>query len=246
MEKARFILDPPADGAWNMAVDQALLDSANQTGRLSIRFYQWSQPTLSLGYFQRFDDRTSHPPSADCPVVRRSTGGGAILHDQEITYSICVPSAHRWSATNEELYSLVHNLIVTALDDIGVQACLFEGPQQQNRDQFLCFQRRTSGDILLQNHKIGGSAQRRKKNALLQHGSLLLRKSNFAPELPGMEELKTILKFNQDGFVRHWAEQLAVKLGFGLDTSELSSEEKKQAVQIKSNFYGNDGWTKRR
>ena len=66
METARLILDPPAEGAWNMAVDQALLETANSTGLITLRFYRWSEPTLSLGYFQRHLDRELHPPSKDC------------------------------------------------------------------------------------------------------------------------------------------------------------------------------------
>ena len=92
MGKARVIIDEPAPGVWNMAVDHALLETANATGLISLRFYAWSQPTLSLGYFQSRSHRQQHSASLACPLVRRSTGGGAIVHDQEITYSLCVPS----------------------------------------------------------------------------------------------------------------------------------------------------------
>ena len=90
----RVIVDPPADGAWNMAVDEALLLSDERTG-LTIRFYQWEEPTLSLGYFQSLAEREQHPPSVDCPMVRRASGGGAILHDRELTYSMVAPLDQR-------------------------------------------------------------------------------------------------------------------------------------------------------
>src|SRR5262245_32066382 len=88
----RLIIDPPQKGAWNMAVDQALLESAAASGGVALRFYQWSEPTLSLGYFQPIAARSEHPPSLHSPVVRRASGGGAILHDRELTYSIAAPS----------------------------------------------------------------------------------------------------------------------------------------------------------
>ena len=90
----RLIIDRPLPGAWNMAVDEALLLDASENGSASLRFYGWNAPTLSLGYFQRYDDRDLHAASRDCAVVRRQTGGGAILHDRELTYSLVLPPNH--------------------------------------------------------------------------------------------------------------------------------------------------------
>ena len=78
---------------WNMAVDQALLESVDKTQVPVIRFYQWESPALSLGYFQKMADRELHPASRDADCVRRATGGGAILHDRELTYSVALPFA---------------------------------------------------------------------------------------------------------------------------------------------------------
>src|SRR5687767_6703039 len=91
MPTARLIIDPPAEGSWNMAVDEALLESAADSGEITLRFYEWSRATLSLGYFQSHAERSGHTASLACPMVRRSTGGGAIVHDQELTYSLVVP-----------------------------------------------------------------------------------------------------------------------------------------------------------
>ena len=92
----RLFIDPPAPGSWNMALDETLLESAADGGESSLRFYGWSQPTLSLGYFQPYDDRCQHAASRNCPAVRRASGGGAILHDREITYSFALPRAILW------------------------------------------------------------------------------------------------------------------------------------------------------
>lgn len=198
MKCGRLIVDPPAPGINNMAIDQALLETANEKGIPTVRFYLWQQPTLSLGYFQDYRHRHLHLPSSECPVVRRSTGGGAIIHDQEITYSICIPSQNRWSADHEQLYWKVHQMIVDVLAEMGIAASLFcqsdfrtSPPYDPNA--FLCFQRRTPGDVTLGGFKIAGSAQRRKQNAILQHGSLILGKSAAAPELPGITDLVDFL-----------------------------------------------------
>ena len=76
-----LLLDPPASGAWNMAVDEALLEAAAADGQCTLRFYRWAEPTLSLGYFQAYCRPPAPPASAGCAVVRRPSGGGAILHD---------------------------------------------------------------------------------------------------------------------------------------------------------------------
>src|SRR5689334_14846839 len=105
---ARLIVDPPASGTWNMAVDEALFQVAQETRQITVRFYQWQEATLSLGYFQAAKDRDSHRSSLVCPLVRRSTGGGAIIHDRELTYSLIAPLADERSAKSQELVRIVH------------------------------------------------------------------------------------------------------------------------------------------
>ena len=83
-----------------MAVDEALLETAASLGVPTLRFYQWQEPTMSLGYFQEYADRLRHAASAGCPTVRRASGGGAIMHDRELTYSLAVPEGtSTWSPT---------------------------------------------------------------------------------------------------------------------------------------------------
>ncbi len=84
LQTARLIIDPPAAGRWNMAVDEALLLSAASRRTVTLRVYQWEVPTLSLGYFQPHAQREQHASSRHCPLVRRATGGGAIVHDRRI------------------------------------------------------------------------------------------------------------------------------------------------------------------
>ncbi len=244
--KARAIVDDPGPGAWNMAVDHALLETANTTGLISVRFYGWSQPTLSLGYFQSSSHRQQHRASLACPVVRRSTGGGAIVHDHEITYSLCVPSDQRWSTANERLYSMMHEILRDLLSQYDIDAQLFEPVGTEPKDQeFLCFLRRSAGDLIVAGNKIGGSAQRRRNKALLQHGSLLIKRSNAAPELAGIEDLAGV-KIDPSKLVRRWILRLEERLEIELPLQQLTESENAVAQEIQDSIYAAAPWTNRR
>jgi len=255
---ARVIFDSAGDGAWNMAVDQALLMSAEQDGMVTLRLYAWAQPTLSLGYFQKHTDRQLHEASATCPLVRRRSGGGAILHDQELTYSLAIPSSHRWSNQNSELYDLVHQVVIRLLAQDGVESQLYKNvSSQQSNDRddaqapqidphaFLCFQRRSDGDLVSDGFKILGSAQRRLKHSLLQHGSLLLGRSEFAPELPGLLELAG-KRIEFEEFSRRISKSLGDALGFDFTPAELTESEVQLAGELEAATFGATDWTQKR
>src|SRR5581483_3820230 len=107
MGDCRVVFDAPRSGAWNMAIDEVLLERAAAQARPQLRIYAWEEPTVSLGYFQRIGERESHPPSRACPLVRRPSGGGAIVHDREITYALAIPGP--WRANEQrELCRRVH------------------------------------------------------------------------------------------------------------------------------------------
>jgi lipoate-protein ligase A len=185
-----LLIHGPSPGAWNMAVDEALLDAAGEERIVTLRFYEWIEPTLSLGYFQPVSERKQHPPSLECPFVRRSSGGGAILHDRELTYSFAMPVERHSAADVTRLSFSLHEALAAALAELGVASRLCQGAGPRCEFQpFLCFQRRAVGDLLVADGKVGGSAQRRRQGAILQHGSVLLASSAFAPELPGLVEL---------------------------------------------------------
>lgn len=202
---ARLIVNPPASGIQNMAVDQALLDACENTPVL--RFYRWQEPTLSLGYFQPAQQRQFHQASQSCPMLRRATGGGAIVHDRELTYSLVVPVTMAPTRT-ADLYDVIHQAFCHWLIQAGLSAFPFDRQHwvdgvTVDSKAFLCFQRRADGDVVswaghqpVSDHrydhpgyKLLGSAQRKQKNALLQHGSILLGRSQAAPELPGLMDL---------------------------------------------------------
>lgn len=234
-------------GAWNMATDQALLESVDATGIPALRFYTWAEPTLSLGYFQHLAAREEHAASGNVACVRRSTGGGAILHDRELTCSIVMPQAPSSTAARIGLYQQVHQVIADALSNWSVQAAPYRlDPRLPGTEEaFLCFQRRTDEDLVVSGYKVLGSAQRRVKNATLQHGSLLLDVSPFAPELPGICTLSSQAVPAED-----LAGEIAIRLGqvLGVDwqQSEISPKEALSIENIEANRFGNKKWLNRR
>ncbi len=197
MPACRIILETqPQTGAWNMALDEALLNSAVRCGVCTVRVYRWCEPTVSLGYFQKPGELDASSPLMALPQVQRLTGGGAILHHYEWTYSCAVPAGHPAIRVPGELYAAVHRRIIDALAMHGVTADLRSATTSSTKpaassptSPFLCFFRGDPNDIVLNGRKIVGSAQRRRKGAVLQHGSILLRHSEFAPEIPGIADL---------------------------------------------------------
>ncbi len=238
MPGLRLLIDPPAPGPWNMAVDDVLLDLAAATGQATLRFYQWQQPTLSLGYFQALDNRRQHAASQDCPVVRRASGGGAILHDRELTYSLAIPQTSARLADVRHLYELCHGTLIAALADYGVAAALYRDCAQNKTDDtssaahpFLCFQRRTCFDVVIDGAKIAGSAQRRRRGAVLQHGSVLLGRSPQAPELPGIQEVAAVGVGAAD-LAQGWTPRLAELLNLPVASENLGAEERSRVEAL--------------
>lgn len=186
----RILLDPqPNPGSWNMAVDETLLETAVEERAATVRWYRWSEPTVSLGYFQDSASVLAAPRFAPLATVRRLSGGGAILHHLELTYSLTLPPGHPLVRDHERLYERVHEAIIDVLARHGVPARL-RGQTRQRRDEpFLCFSRGDARDVVIDGHKVVGSAQRRRRGAIVQHGSVLLRRSPHAPEFPGILDL---------------------------------------------------------
>ena len=235
--------DPPGPGPWNMAVDEALLQWSAASERCVCRFYAWAEPTLSLGYFQNYDQRDQHTASRQCTAVRRLTGGGAILHDKELTYSLVVPRSHPWAARRDQLYRDVHGALVAAWAGQGIDAAVIDATGAgQGRAPFLCFQRRSPGDVVLGPHKIAGSAQRRRSGAVLQHGSVLLRRSPAAPELPGLDDLAGQGRGGAS-WLDLWKDLLAERLGFLWQDFALPETCRHRAEQLAATRYTTDAWT---
>lgn len=258
MTPCRLIVDEPQDGPWNMAVDEALLDEAADRGAASLRFYQWRDATLSLGYFQAEAERCSHSASLSASVVRRLSGGGALVHDRELTYAICLPASHPLARQAPALYAAVHRALIETLSSWHVLAGLFAelpGDRRQpsaSSEPFLCFSRRTDFDVVLpidgreaREVKIAGSAQRRRRGAVLQHGSVLLASSTAAPELSGILEVAG-LALSATDLTQAWAPMLARRLGLQLEKQALDERLRASATRFRDSKYGWMPWTRRR
>ncbi len=177
----RFLDDEALAGPVNMARDEALLEAVGaRRSKPTIRFYEWSEPTVSLGYFQHHHDFTSmDEPIRSLSVVRRLTGGGAILHDRELTYSLAIPLDHvLLRGGPNRLYEVLHDAVIGALACFGATA--HRGGEDDDsgaaKGPFFCFARRHRYDVLIGSDKVAGSAQRRTRDAVLQHGSIILER----------------------------------------------------------------------
>jgi len=246
MTTCRLLIDPPATGPWNMAVDEALLEHA-ASGGWTLRFYAWSEPTLSLGYFQTHHDRQTHISSLGLPMVRRASGGGAIVHDQELTYSLSGPTESASSAAAQRRFRAIHAVWVEVLAALGAEAHLYQAALSDPHatGPFLCFERRAEGDVLVDGFKVAGSAQRRRRGAVLQHGSVLLGTSAAAPELPGLADL-ACTRPNAQEWIDLALGPLARALKMRFEHGEMTRPESVRAATCAADQYALSGWNERR
>jgi len=257
MEQWRLIIDPPARGSWNMAVDLALLDSlARRSGYPVLRLYSWSPPAVTIGYFQRMEDevRVDECRAMGVEVIRRVTGGGAVFHDREITYSVFIPLSHRLAVSSiRESYGLLCAPMVDCLCGLGLDARFSP-----------------VNDVLVGGAKVSGSAQTRRNGVLLQHGTLLsggdaalmfrvlnVAKEKSAERAPGAPEgrvtsLEALLgdRARGENFAgdlgRRLVNAFAQRFGCDFTESALSVEEKRDAVRIEEGLFRREEWNRDR
>ena len=182
--KWRVLVDPPAAGPQNMAVDHALAACLNP-GEAVLRIYRWSRPTVSFGRNEPARDRYGLAAGCEAGIefVRRPTGGRAVLHDRELTYAAVLPLTA--SGGLKATYRLINRGLVGALCSLGVPAVMAEGRGfSSGVDSGPCFHEPASGEVTVHGRKLVGSAQARLEGALLQHGSLLIG--------AGQERLETL------------------------------------------------------
>ena len=254
--RGRLLLDTNYPAAINMAIDELLLEDAATQGIMTLRFYGWDQASVSLGYFQRLADRQQHGTSRHCPLVRRASGGGAIVHDtpdHDLTYSLAVPNVPRHRDAQLSLYQIFHQTMVAMLQVSAIAAHQSDQDPLPNTTSvstskpFLCFLRHTQGDVLVNDAKVLGSAQRRQATAVLQHGSLLLRRSPAAPELPGLVQLAPEASTYSAGWVRQqWLERLIQSWPVGWETAMLAESDWNRVRKKVDSKYDHFSWNARR
>ncbi len=175
----RLIDSGAGDAAWNMAVDEALLVLCGPEPVL--RFYSWNAPSLSIGSFQKvFAFDLDGISARGIPLVRRPTGGRAVLHDSELTYSLtcCIPNDFFQSDLMGS-YKKIGACFLRGLNSIGLPAELVPVKKNSNNNRLsgpLCFSSPSWHEVLAGGKKLIGSAQRRLKNSFLQQGSIIIDK----------------------------------------------------------------------
>lgn len=169
-----FLNSGKGGSAFNMALDEALLEYAAQIGKPVLRFYGWNEPAATFGYFQKFSDvgRATHLR----PLIRRPTGGGIVPHDVDWTYSFVVPPHHEWHLLKaEESYRRIHEWIRDGFAKLKIETELaLESKIQSPKSAAVsaCFIGHEKSDVLRHGKKIAGAAQRRNKSGLLIQGSI--------------------------------------------------------------------------
>ena len=163
----------PGDAAFNMALDEALLQAAPRLGQPVLRFYSWTEPAASFGYFQKYAEIKQMTPLR--PLVRRPTGGGLVPHDADWTYSLVFPPGDDWySLSATDSYRRVHEWIRAAFARLNLATELAPACRKTLPGQ--CFQGHEMFDLLCRGQKIAGAAQRRTRDGLLIQGSLQPRR----------------------------------------------------------------------
>ena len=230
-----LIDDEPQSGAWNMAVDEVLLETAIARDLATLRFYRWCEPTASLGYFQREADYFAETRFASLPAVRRLSGGGTLIHDRELTYSLTLPASQRLVELPMELYDFVHTAFINVLKRRGIAIQQRGAAVHQQDEPLLCFAREDEHDLVLLGHKVLGSAQRRRRGAILQHGGLVLGASIATPELRGICDLCPGTGLS--GLETDLASQVARAIAESFVSGELFVDEHARAVLLAVESY---------
>jgi len=259
----RLLLDPPGDGARNMAVDEALLEETSAGRSLpTLRFYAWEPPTLSLGFAQPASDSDRDAlQRLGWGLVRRPTGGRAILHTDELTYSITAPENHPLMQGGVlESYRRLSLGLLAGLRLLGAEVQPDAGQRGRAAGNPVCFEIPSQYEISAGGRKLIGSAQARRLGGVLQHGALPLRgdlarilQALSGPQIPPER-------------VRRRAATLCVLLGrevswqeaadavgrgfvdeFGFEFCRegLTEKEKTRADELARGKYGTAEWTNR-
>lgn len=232
----RLIVHEPSEAAWNMAVDEALLVAGIEP---TLRFYGWSPHAVSLGYFQRIEEFRDLPP--DTPVVRRLTGGGAIHHGDEITFSLTLDAASLPRDIGAS-YRLLHDAAVAALAAAGVPSRrLVAGPTtSRNPADRWCFAQPGRDDVVTERGKLLGSAQRRirfPRARVLHHGSIVLNRPELTPFAGATADATTCTAAFAQGLRDLLGAHISRALAMDLQPGALTTAEQTLATRLCSGRY---------
>jgi lipoate-protein ligase A len=229
------------DGAANMAADETLVHSA-ASGVASLRFYGWTTPTVSLGYFQPYSAYQTDNRLSLLPCVRRPTGGATLVHHLELTYALAIPPGPLQSG--ESWLVRMHRIIVAALVQLGCERVALVECSSKHGD-ILCFQQHTIGDVLCAGHKVAGSAQRKYRQALMQHGSIQLAQSEHTPSLSGIRELTGVTRKHED-VAKAILDSFTTHTGCTVEDAAWTVAEREMTASLIDDRYATKAWNERR
>lgn len=268
MRQWRLIYDKPTSGARNMAIDAAILAAVGRGDQPpTLRVYDWSPFCLSLGYGQTSRDADMQRLEYfGWDIVRRPTGGRAILHGDELTYSVALPMHHELAHGDiVESYRRLSTALVAALEHLGLSPRSERNDDQPKKKGPVCFEVPSHYEITVNGHKLIGSAQVRRKNGILQHGSLPLRgdvaricqalqyESDGARQQAAASVRQRAVTLADVGFDVTWQTAADAIIGGFRDCfdvelieGELSPAEVDESNALHESTYGNAEWTHRR
>ncbi|GMV33764.1 lipoate--protein ligase family protein [Chloroflexi bacterium CFX5] len=273
----RLLLTPPSSGAWNMAVDEAILEHIHRgESKPTLRLYAWEPPCLSLGHAQPFKDVDLERLRArGWDVVRRMTGGRAILHTDELTYSVSGPAEDPILAGSVlESYNRLAKALLFAMQDLGAPVEIKEGLAGNTTfSNPVCFEVPSTYEITVNGKKLIGSAQARKKEGVLQHGSLplngdltricdalvfedeaardaakkrlLARATTVSTALGEVGESAFGVESGWERAARSFVQGFEAELGIRFEAGELSKSEIQRAGELVKEKYAHPSWNER-
>jgi len=263
----------PRSAAYNMALDEALLDwhSKGEIGTV-LRFYEWDPATLSIGYFQKVarDIRMDQVKKEGLGFVRRQTGGRGVLHDDELTYSVIVSEDYpSMPDTVTEAYRVISRGLLEGFRLLNFQA-EFSVPQSEEEQAALkrpksgvCFDAPSWYELVVEGKKIAGSAQTRQKGVILQHGAILRHlnidrlislfrfpsdeaKKKMYESLPKRAvaiDQLTDRDISIEELVEAFSKGFEKALNITLESYTLTKEQEEYVHQLMKEKYANDEWT---
>ena len=229
-ERIRLILDPPRRATLNMAIDEFLMESQKDPESLpTLRFYRWSEPAYSIGYFQNISEVTKRFRRAgkEIPVVRRLTGGGIVSHGDDLTLSLALKESNfRFLKEVKTSYLKINEAIREGLlrsyAGLDYADCRSVPSGRAGKD-LICFDKSSCYDLLLAGKKVVGASQRRRDNALLHQSTIFLQ---GGPEVLGRQIVS--------GFEKAW--------GVSFVESPLKEQELLQAEAFEKKRYADPEW----
>ena len=269
MTQWRLLITPPARGAWNMALDEAILEHIGRGDSIpTLRLYAWEPACLSLGHAQPFADvDVNRLQARGWEVVRRITGGRAILHTDELTYSVIAPNDEPVIAgTVLQAYNRLAQALLLAVKNLELPVQIQEGQANDSASSnSVCFEVPSTYEITVDGKKLIGSAQARKKEGVLQHGSLPLSGNLaricealvFESEPARAEASRRLLARaatvesalgrapSWETAARAFLHAFEAQLGLNIKRGQLSESESNRTDELVKEKYDHPSWTER-